>query len=794
MLPRISTVFPLLLLLAFLPAATWHVATNGDDAAAGTETAPFRKIQRGAEAAMPGDTVFVHEGVYRERIAPPRGGEIGKPIRYLAEPGKNVIVKGSDRWAPEWRQDGALYSALPDETLWNDDFYHDDKNPFKVELSTTPFGREGRREVERGWAGDKRLVFVLGQIFVDGECWRQAPLKEEAADSPKTWWAEPETGRLFIHFPAGPAGKTVELTTRRRVFAPHLRGLGHLHITGFVFEHAAGQYPCNFWEKERAAWQQAGLVGTRSGHHWEILSNVIRQGMVGLDFGYESLASQDRGDLERGENGKATVPAGFHLIEGNRLCDNLGPGTAAMAATGVRILGNVVERNNRMGFTGRKRYETAGLKMHTPHGALIAGNLVRSNRDCPGIWLDGGSGTNTVVTGNLVIGNEKGFDLEIGSFPAASCVLSHNVFLGNESIGVSSREGGGLVVMNNLVAGPGYGYRILGDVKREGKWNASHHWAFNNLFLGCTTMIQAQTPSWNGRGDLFGDRRFDWNLYGMKEGETRFSILDLPDRLSFEAWRAAWQKRSGKKDSDAHSAAAVVPVSFDDRALRLNLFLPMAPPISGYTNARAARDFSGGAIRGQAPAGPFSTLKAGSNSFDLWNGIRPLSEYELPHGGSERLGSGEADPPDLFDPSSNLVVNGDFSAGTNAWVFATTEGAEAMAVFSEGSFRALITRDGPKEWSIQLRQSRIPLSRGSYELAFEARSDAARMLKPEIIQDAMPQRPFLKQVVGLSPTWKPFRFEFTVANPERNARLHFRMGTLGTAPVELRAVVLRRLR
>ncbi|MBN8218182.1 MAG: carbohydrate binding domain-containing protein [Spirochaetes bacterium] len=783
-----------LLLLALLPAATWHVATNGDDKADGTEAAPFRTVQRGAEAAQAGDTVFVHEGVYRERVAPPRGGAPGNPIRFEAEPGKNVILKGSELWAPEWQKEGALYTAIPPDSLWNDDCYLDDKNPFKVELSTTPFGREGRREVERGWSGDKRLVYVLGQVFVDGETYRQVPLKEEAAEGMKTWWAEPETGRLFVHFPQDPAGKSVELTARRRVFAPHRRGLGYLHLTGFVFEHAAGQYPCDFWKKEHAAWQQAGLVGTRSGHHWELRSNVIRQGMVGLDFGYEALASQDRGDLERGSNGRAVGPVGFHLLEGNRICDNLGPGTAAMAATGVRIIGNVVERNNRMGFTGRKRYETAGLKLHTPHGALLSGNLVRSNRDCPGIWLDGGSGTNTLVTGNLVIGNGKGFDLEIGAFPAASCVLADNVFLDNESIAVSAREGGGLLAMNNLIAGPGYGYRILGDVKREGKWSAAHHWSFGNLFLGCTTMVQAQTPSWNGRGDLFGDRRFDWNLYGMKEGETRFSLLDVPDRLSFEDWKAAWGKRTGAKDSDAHSIASPVGVAFDAQALRLGLFLPAAPPVSPFVHPRAIRRYAGGTVSGPRSAGPFPSLARGSNHFELWSGVRPLAEYELPYGGSERRGPIDLVASEGFEPGSNLLVNGDFSLGTNAWLFSTSEGAEAMAAFQEGAFRALITRDGPKEWSLQLRQSGLPLARGTYVLVFEARADAPRLLKPELIQEAMPQRPFLRQTVGLTTAWKTFRFEFAVGAPERNARLHFRMGTLGTASVELRSVSLVRLR
>jgi len=45
-----------------------HVAINGDDSNSGTLAAPLRTIQRAADLAQPGDTVTVHEGIYRERL------------------------------------------------------------------------------------------------------------------------------------------------------------------------------------------------------------------------------------------------------------------------------------------------------------------------------------------------------------------------------------------------------------------------------------------------------------------------------------------------------------------------------------------------------------------------------------------------------------------------------------------------------------------------------------------------------------------------------------------------------
>lgn len=51
-----------------------HVAVTGCDRGEGTEQCPYRTISRAAEEAMPGDTVVVHEGTYREWVKPVNSG------------------------------------------------------------------------------------------------------------------------------------------------------------------------------------------------------------------------------------------------------------------------------------------------------------------------------------------------------------------------------------------------------------------------------------------------------------------------------------------------------------------------------------------------------------------------------------------------------------------------------------------------------------------------------------------------------------------------------------------------
>jgi len=71
-------------------ASVIHVATTGSDAADGSASSPFRTINHAAGHALPGDTVVVHEGVYREWVCPPRGGLSDvRRITYQAAPGEH---------------------------------------------------------------------------------------------------------------------------------------------------------------------------------------------------------------------------------------------------------------------------------------------------------------------------------------------------------------------------------------------------------------------------------------------------------------------------------------------------------------------------------------------------------------------------------------------------------------------------------------------------------------------------------------------------------------------------------
>ncbi len=96
-------------------AAEYHVAPTGDDAAAGSERAPFRSLGRAVEALRPGDDCIIHEGVYRETVTLRRPGEEGRPIRISAAPGARVVLSGTEPLTTTWRkQANGVYVAKID--------------------------------------------------------------------------------------------------------------------------------------------------------------------------------------------------------------------------------------------------------------------------------------------------------------------------------------------------------------------------------------------------------------------------------------------------------------------------------------------------------------------------------------------------------------------------------------------------------------------------------------------------------------------------------------------------------
>ena len=76
-------------------AATYYVATTGDDSNPGTLASPWRTIQKAANTAVAGDIVNVRAGTYAEHVALIHSGTSAAPITFQAFTGELPILDGA---------------------------------------------------------------------------------------------------------------------------------------------------------------------------------------------------------------------------------------------------------------------------------------------------------------------------------------------------------------------------------------------------------------------------------------------------------------------------------------------------------------------------------------------------------------------------------------------------------------------------------------------------------------------------------------------------------------------------
>lgn len=91
----------LLLASVRIAAAVFYVAPAGRDSDPGTQGRPWRTIAKATASLAAGDTLFICEGTYRERLVTGRSGSPGRPITFTALPGNVVTIDGEGIGLPD---------------------------------------------------------------------------------------------------------------------------------------------------------------------------------------------------------------------------------------------------------------------------------------------------------------------------------------------------------------------------------------------------------------------------------------------------------------------------------------------------------------------------------------------------------------------------------------------------------------------------------------------------------------------------------------------------------------------
>ncbi len=470
-------------------AAEFHVAKSGNNTNVGSVTKPLLTIQRAADLAQPGDTITVHEGIYRERVSPPRGGTSDvQRITYQAAPGEAVAIKGSEV-ITGWKRvaNDTWTVTLPNR-------FFGDFNPYSDVL-------------EGHWFRPRDRVHHTGSVYLNG-VWRgeaesmEAVLKPAAEDP--LWFGEVANGTttLWAQFPrVNPNEALVEINARQTVFFPKQIGINYITVRGFELRHAATPWSA-------PTQNQMGLIGPYWSKGWIIENNEISHSItVGVQLGIA-----DRGDYpgnvhgfnailtDASESGDWTKDQiGSHIVRRNRIshCEAAGINGSMGAAFSLIEDNFISDIHVRRTFGG---LEQGGIKLHGSIDTIIRGNTVcRTGGECRAIWVDW-LAQGTVIEGNIGFDNTNtDLYVEVSHGPT---LVANNIFLSPRSVVSTSR---GTAFVNNYFGGAA----LIAKTTRETPYAEPHSTRLhgirvnnpgddryiNNIFAGAGPSF---TPGWGG--------------------------------------------------------------------------------------------------------------------------------------------------------------------------------------------------------------------------------------------------------------------------------------------------------
>ncbi|HLX59840.1 MAG TPA: right-handed parallel beta-helix repeat-containing protein [Planctomycetota bacterium] len=391
-------------------AAEIHVdarSAQASDSNSGTFDKPLKTIAQAAKIAEPGDTVRIHDGIYRESVVVEKSGSAEKPITFEAAIGANVVITGADRIVDLQKEtpapaaaDNVFSAPWPHRFIgWNKRNAHPDDNYHLL---------IGRAE----------------QVIVGGYLCRQVLQREQLARG--TFFADLENKRLYVCAANGAdlsKNGQVEASTRTELW--HSKG-AFIHLRGIRFRYAANMAQhgaahfsgangvvedCDFeytnssgavFEGEnivarRCVFQHNGQLGFGAGRAHRLLMTecIIRDNNTkGFSRGWE--AGGDKLCFCRGA-----------VLDHCQFIENKGNGVWFDIGNEDCVVRNCLIANN----------DDAGIFYEISYSLHAHDNVIVGNgfADTPGAWgaasgIALSSSPNCIVERNLLIGNKEGFN------------------------------------------------------------------------------------------------------------------------------------------------------------------------------------------------------------------------------------------------------------------------------------------------------------------------------------------------------------------------------------------------
>jgi hypothetical protein len=438
----------------------YHVAKNGSDQNIGTDQNPFLTINKAASIAVAGDTVTVHEGIYREWVKPKYKGLSDKRrIVYQAAEGEQVTIKGSEELHTWELVEGNVWKVILPNTFFGE------FNPYKEEL----YG---------DWVVTIEEIKHLGEVYLNGmsfyevsnyeqlknpsgkkevlDYWRKEMVPVLNEEQTKyVWFSEVDADNTTIYANfngVNPNNELVEINVRRSCFYPDATGIDYITVKGFEMAQAASP-----WAPPTA--DQPGLLGPNWSKGWIIENNLIHDAKCSaVSLGKEANTGHNYRTIRKDKpgyqyqleavftaehNGWSKEKIGSHIVRNNTIHDC---GQNAI----VGHLGCVFSEihHNHIYNIDRKRemygYEIAGIKFHAAIDVYIHHNKIH---DCSlGIWSDWET-QGTRISKNLFYNNNRDLFVEVSHGPY---VVDNNILTSDYAMDNFSQGG---AYVNNLICG-----------------------------------------------------------------------------------------------------------------------------------------------------------------------------------------------------------------------------------------------------------------------------------------------------------------------------------------------------
>lgn len=521
----------------------YHVAKSGSDRDPGTQERPFLTIQRAADVAAAGDTVIVHEGVYREWVKPRRGG-LSKDLRitYMVAEGEKAVIKGSER-AEHWE--------------------HVEGNVWKTEIDRAIFGAYDPfcTEIDGDWMVAPREHKVhTAEVYLNGKALFEAPSlekvfhperwersvyetwgwREEKLSDPEAslrrWYAEvgERTTTLYANFQGvDPNGALVEFNVRRACFFPERTGIDYITVRGFEMAQAATP-----WAPPTA--KQWGILGPNWSKGWIIEDNIIHDSKCsGVSLGKEETTG-DNDFTKWGRKpgyqyqmeavfkalaiGWSKEKIGSHIVRNNVIYDCGQNGIVGhLGCVFCEICGNEIFRiGTKHEFYG---HELGGIKLHAAIDTFVHNNYVH---DCTlGMWFDW-QAQGLRVHANIFEHNNRDLFVEVSHGPY---LVDNNIFASAYAFDNASQGG---AYAHNLVCGFFNHYPVLNR-------STPYHFPHSTLPAG-TVPVYGGDDRWmqnvfvggKEEGKFYGTSEYNGSPTSPEEYIERVKALGYGDLEQFE--------------------------------------------------------------------------------------------------------------------------------------------------------------------------------------------------------------------------------------------------------------------